>query len=224
MAPSARSAAVLLSGGADSAVLLGDALRRYRRVVPVFVESGLRWEKAERAHVGRLLKALRSRPGGRRLAPLRRLTADARDLLPPAHWARGGSVPDADAPWDSVYLPGRNLLLLSKAAVLAAGEKADDVLIGTLASNPFGDSKPAFFRALEKAARLALGTPVRLKAPFAGLSKSEVLRRGRDLPLGLTFSCLRPKGLRHCGRCTKCFERREAFRGASLPDPTDYLG
>jgi len=58
--------------------------------------------------------------------------------------------------------------------------------------------------------------------PYLGLAKAEVMGRGRDLPLGLTFSCLRPAGGRHCGACNKCAERRRAFADAGMTDPTAY--
>ena len=58
--------------------------------------------------------------------------------------------------------------------------------------------------------------------PYASLTKSEVMQRGRDLPLGLTFSCMHPVAGRHCGGCNKCAERRRAFADAGLPDPTEY--
>jgi 7-cyano-7-deazaguanine synthase len=45
---------------------------------------------------------------------------------------------------------------------------------------------------------------------------------GDGLPLELTFSCLRPVGGLHCGRCNKCAERRRGFAEAGLPDPTQY--
>ena len=57
---------------------------------------------------------------------------------------------------------------------------------------------------------------------FRHLEKAEVIRRGRDLPLALTLSCARPRGLHHCGRCTKCAERQHAFAAAGVPDPTRY--
>jgi 7-cyano-7-deazaguanine synthase len=61
-------------------------------------------------------------------------------------------------------------------------------------------------------------------APFATLKKSAVVRLGIDLgvPLGLTLSCMNPRSARHCGRCSKCRERRDAFLDAGVPDPTDY--
>jgi len=39
----------------------------------------------------------------------------------------------------------------------------------------------------------------------------------------LTLSCTRPRGLRHCGGCTKCAERQHAFAAAGVPDPTRYV-
>jgi 7-cyano-7-deazaguanine synthase len=50
-----------------------------------------------------------------------------------------------------------------------------------------------------------------------------VIRRGADLPLELTLSCLRPAiDGRHCGDCNKCRERAEAFVTAGVPDRTAY--
>jgi 7-cyano-7-deazaguanine synthase len=36
-----------------------------------------------------------------------------------------------------------------------------------------------------------------------------------------TWSCYE-EGAIHCGQCGTCVERREAFRLAGIPDPTDY--
>ena len=38
----------------------------------------------------------------------------------------------------------------------------------------------------------------------------------------LTLSCMQPKNGMHCGRCSKCRERRDAFREAGVGDPTAY--
>jgi 7-cyano-7-deazaguanine synthase len=61
-------------------------------------------------------------------------------------------------------------------------------------------------------------------APFAALHKSDVIRRGVELgvPLELTLSCMQPTDGTHCGRCSKCRERRDAFHDAGVADPTKY--
>ncbi|MBI4343187.1 MAG: 7-cyano-7-deazaguanine synthase, partial [Candidatus Omnitrophica bacterium] len=68
----------------------------------------------------------------------------------------------------------------------------------------------------------ALGVPLRILTPLRRLTKVEVIQRSREAPLALTFSCLRPRGRRHCGRCNKCAERQRAFRQARVADPTRY--
>jgi len=51
-----------------------------------------------------------------------------------------------------------------------------------------------------------------------------VIRRGRELgvALELTLSCMQPQRGLHCGRCSKCRERRDAFAEAGVDDPTAY--
>jgi 7-cyano-7-deazaguanine synthase len=42
------------------------------------------------------------------------------------------------------------------------------------------------------------------------------------VPLGLTLSCMNPQQGEHCGRCSKCRERRDAFADAGVEDPARY--
>jgi len=42
------------------------------------------------------------------------------------------------------------------------------------------------------------------------------------VPLELTLSCMKPRDGLHCGECSKCRERRDAFREAGIEDPTRY--
>ena len=56
------------------------------------------------------------------------------------------------------------------------------------------------------------------------MDKSEVIRLGIELgvPLELTLSCMNPHEGHHCGRCSKCRDRRDAFHEAGVIDPTHY--
>jgi len=210
--------AVLISGGVDSAVLLAESLRGHSPVHPLYIRSGLHWEAVELDHLRRFLAAVRD-PA---LRPLHILEMPVADVYT-EHWSiAGNGVPDADSPDEAVYLPGRNVWLLSKAIIWCHLRRVPSVALGTLAANPFPDATPAFIAAFRDLVNEAVGGSVRVERPYAGLSKTEVLRRGRDLPLELTFSCLRPLDGRHCGRCNKCAERQRGFAAAELLDRTDY--
>jgi 7-cyano-7-deazaguanine synthase len=215
---SRRSIAVLVSGGLDSSVLLAELGRRGNVVQPIYVRSGLQWEAVERYWLRRFLRAL-SAPRLRRLVEL---TLPAADVYR-EHWSISGKgTPGYDAPLESNYLPGRNLLLLSKAALFCAQHDIAAIALAVLRDNPFADGTPEFFRRFAATARCAFRVPFDVQTPFRRLSKAAVIRRGRCLPLHLTFSCARPSGRLHCGTCTKCAERQRGFQVAGVLDPTRY--
>lgn len=203
----ARKAVVLVSGG-DSEILVAELLASGWGVLPLYVRCGFRWEVPELARVRQALKALRHP----RLEPLVVARAPMGPLMG-GHWSlTGKGVPNAAAAWDSVYLPGRNMLLLTEAWLHAVARGASAVAIGTLKGNPFPDATPAFRAAAEKALNLALDARVKVLAPYAKLGKREVLARAGKLPLRLVFSCLRPRGLKPCGNCSKCAELSAALK------------
>jgi 7-cyano-7-deazaguanine synthase len=210
--------AVLVSGGLDSAILVADLLGRSSRVFPLYVRFGLRWEEVELAYLKRFLEAV-ARPG---LQPLELLDEPVASVYGD-HWSLDGpEVPDAETPDEAVYLPGRNLFFLTKAAVWCRLRDIERLALGSLGSNPFPDSTPEFFRQMESVVNRAMDGRLRVLRPFEGLVKTEVLVRGRGLPLHHTFSCLKPQDGKHCGACNKCAERRKGFREAGYPDPTEY--
>jgi 7-cyano-7-deazaguanine synthase len=216
--PLQRAVAVLVSGGLDSAILCVYLLREFSRVVPVYVRSGLRWEEAELLSLDRFLGAVRAE-GLEGLVVLDEPIADVYG----AHWSTSGAgVPGSGTPDESVYLPGRNILLTVKTAVWCRLRAIDALALGCLGSNPFADSTPKFFEKLESVLDEAMGGRTRLLRPFADLHKTDVLLLGQELPLHLTFSCINPVEGRHCGECNKCAERKQGFRAAGLTDLTNY--
>jgi 7-cyano-7-deazaguanine synthase len=213
-----RKLAVLISGGLDSAILLGQALDDGAIVYPLYVRGGHVWEDVERAHLNGFLEAL-SQP---RLSSLHQLDVPVADVYG-HHWSlTGRGIPDERSPDEAVFLPGRNVLLLSKALVWCHLQGLPAVALGHLHSNPFPDATPKFFQAFQDVVNQAVVGQVEILRPFAGMSKTEVMHLGRELPLEKTFSCLRPVAGRHCGRCNKCAERRHAFAAAGMVDHTAY--
>jgi 7-cyano-7-deazaguanine synthase len=212
------SICVLLSGGLDSCVLLAQMARTHRKVFPVYVRKGFKWEAAELFWLRKFLKRLDS-PA---IEPLHVITLPMDDVYT-NHWSRTGrKVPNARTPDAAVYLPGRNLLLLAKTAVFCALRNIPTIALAPLNRNPFADASPDFFRHFQSLASGALGHPLRIVIPFRRLTKAQVIRRGKDLPLELTFSCIAPRGRKHCGKCNKCAERKRAFGQAGLRDQARF--
>jgi 7-cyano-7-deazaguanine synthase len=210
--------AILASGGLDSSVMLGWVARTGRRVFPVYIRAGLSWEKDELRTLKRFVRAL----GMSNVEPVTPLEMPMGDLSGD-HWSMTGrNVPGYRAALSSNYILGRNLTLLSKAAVFCARHAIGEIAMAPLESNPFPDARPEFFRAFARAVELGVGLKLKVRTPFAGLTKPDVVRRGAGMPLALTVSCARPKGNLHCGACTKCAERVEGFAAAGVPDPTSY--
>ena len=211
--------AVLLSAGLDSAVLA--ALEATTATVhPIYVQTGLAWEADEL----RALESLLAAPVYSRLKPLARLSFTARDLYPASHWALRGEAPAFDTPDEDVYLTGRNVMLLSKAAIYCAQHDIGRIALASLAGNPFPDATPEFFDAMARALSVGLAHPIRVATPFSSMHKDAVVKIGVKLgiPLERTLSCMSPKDGLHCGRCSKCRERRDAFREAGVEDRTRY--
>jgi 7-cyano-7-deazaguanine synthase len=140
--------AVLVSGGADSAVLLAESLRSHSLVHPLYVRCGLCWEETELVHLRRFLDVVRS-PA---LAGLHILEMPVRDLYRSSHWSlTGENVPDGDTPDDAVFLPGRNVLLLAKAMLWCHLNAVPELAMAPLEANPFPDATPLFFAQYEAA-------------------------------------------------------------------------
>jgi 7-cyano-7-deazaguanine synthase len=203
-----KKVCVLASGGFDSSALIADYLSRGWEVHPFYARSGFYWEKAELIWLRKFLRRLKTK----KLMPLTVADVPMRWIMKD-HWSMSGKgSPTSRAAWDSVYLPGRNLILLSQAGVYAATHGVPVVALGVLRGNPFADSRPKFLKDMQSAINDALRSRLRVEAPYAKLSKSQVAaivaRLAKRFPLELTFSCLRPRGLKACGRCSKCGETR----------------
>lgn len=216
--PTKPTVGLLLSGGLDSSILLGQLLDQGETVQPFYVRSGLVWQAAEMQAVEAYLAAM-ARPA---LAPLRTMELPLADLYG-EHWCvTGRQVPDASTPDEAVYLPGRNALLVIKAALWCQLHEIPALALGTLASNPFADATPGFFHDVEMALNRGAASRLKIVRPLERLDKRQVMELGKAYPLQLTFSCIAPEGRQQCGRCNKCAERQASFGLIGAEDPTRY--
>ena len=209
---------VLYSAGIESSVLLHE-LSESRRVVPVYVRNGFRWEETEIEYGRRMTESVEG------VNDLEVFDTPVDDIYP-RHWGLGdGDVPDEESSDESVYLPGRSLLLLSKPAVFCSMNGVEEIYHGTLAGNPFPDSTREFFDLAENLYGTALDATIDIKTPYADIGKKDVIHRGleSDVPFDLTFSCIDPIEGKHCGACNKCGERHREFEKAGVEDSTEYV-
>lgn len=125
----------------------------------------------------------------------------------------------------STVVPFRNGIMLSIACGLAESRGLKRVLIANHGGDHaiYPDCRPSFINAMDAAMRAGTYVNVEIAAPYTHLTKADIVRRGTQLGVdyGETYSCYRG-GEHHCGTCGTCSERREAFREAGIPDPTEY--
>ena len=192
---------------------------------PIYVQTGMIWEAAELLALNRFLTAIESPT----LMPLTILELPAKPLLGAQHWTmEPDDVPQYDAPDETVYIPGRNIVLISLAAIWCSLNDVHHIQIGTLAGNPFPDATPEFREQVAKSNSMGLDHQITVSAPFAEYHKEDILAKfGNRYPLHLSLTCANPvivsaQEAQHCGSCNKCRERHEAYIDAGIPDLTTY--
>lgn len=145
----------------------------------------------------------------------------------------GIDVPDGHYAAETMRItvvPNRNAMMLNVAAAYATS--IDAAILGTAVHGGdhyiYPDCRPEFIKAVD--ASITLGTlghanpRLRIDAPFVHKTKGDIVRMGHALGVdfSMTWSCYKGGDV-HCGSCSTCFERREAFADAGVHDPTVYL-
>ena len=127
----------------------------------------------------------------------------------------------------STYVPFSNGLMLSVCASLAQSlfEKDEVTLyLGAhgddAAGNAYADCSTDFVNTMGKAISIGTYGLVKVEAPFAGMSKADVVKKGLELkvPFELTWSCYEG-GEKPCGTCGTCIDRAKAFAENGVKDP-----
>ena len=159
------------------------------------------------------------RPG---LMPLHILDEPVADIYGP-HWSTTGSrVPDAQSDDEAVYLPGRNVLLIAKAAVWCLLRDIDELALGCLQSNPFPDSTPAFFRDYQSVLNLAMNGRIRLIRPLERRDARKTYAHGGKAPLAAYVLMPQSRWAIAIAGLQQCAERRRGFLKAGVTDETPY--
>ena len=124
----------------------------------------------------------------------------------------------------STYVPFRNGLFLSCAASVALSFGCNEIYYGAhsddAAGNAYPDCSSEFNDSINRAIFIGSGDRLTVCAPFIGLSKAEVVKRGLELgvPYELTWSCYSGTD-KPCGVCGTCRDRIAAFEKNGVTDP-----
>lgn len=139
------------------------------------------------------------------------------EAIPEGHYA--------DDNMRSTVVPFRNGIMLAIAAGMAETNGLTRVMMANHGGDHaiYPDCRPEFVAAMSQATSAGTYNHVQVYAPFTDISKADIVRIGTRLGIDYreTWSCYKG-GTLHCGKCGTCVERREAFRLAGVPDPTEY--
>lgn len=220
MADSAvKDCVIVVSGGMDSVTLMHEY--KSRIAVAVTFDYGSR-------HNAREIECARRQCGILGIRHIVIPLAFIGEYFQSSLLLGGEDIPEghyADDNMKSTVVPFRNGIMLSVACGLAESFGLKHVLIANHGGDHaiYPDCRSGFISAMDEAMRQGTYDGVSIIAPYTGIDKTEIARRGVRLGVDhtLTYSCYKG-GERHCGRCGTCTERREAFREAGVPDPTVY--
>ena len=212
---------LLLSGGLDSTTLLFHLRKQGHDVRCLSFHYGQRHSR-ETNIAEQLCSDLNIRHNRIELATL-------------GHLLKGSSLTDTSVPvpegeynehnMRKTVVPNRNMVMIAIAAAVAIAEGRDTVSYAAHGGDHtlYPDTRPEYIEALTHLLHLCDWKKVELYTPFNKLTKRDIVTIGAQLgvPFEITWSCY--KGLvAHCGDCTACTERKQAFVEAGVPDPTVY--
>ena len=131
----------------------------------------------------------------------------------------------SDESMKSTVVPFRNGIMLSIACGLAETRGLHKVLIANHSGDHaiYPDCREEFINAMSHAMSSGTYENITVSAPYTNISKTDIAMIGKRLGIDYTktYSCYKG-GIKHCGRCATCLERKEALKGAGIIDKTEY--
>jgi 7-cyano-7-deazaguanine synthase len=196
---------LLASGGMDSTVLAFWLVDRGVNPVPLFIDYGQHCARSELTCLEQMLpKSCKPALETVDVSGIYR-HCTSRLIVEADLWTDAVKA-------DDLYIPYRNLLLLSIGAAVAQARGMPVVYSAFINSNRAReiDCSQRFFDALSEV--LVEFGSVKIEMPFRHMTKSEVARLGVTLgvPIAETYSC-QVNSETHCGVCPNCVDRLVAF-------------
>jgi len=216
---SKTKALVLLSGGQDSATCLAVAKAHHREVEAICFDYGQR-HRVEIDHAKQLAAVADVPIFIQNLDLLKDLTANALTRSDIAIDHQTGSLP-------STFVPGRNQLFLTVAAIFAYPKGIRTLYTGVCQTDYSGypDCRANFVESLNHTLNLAMETQFAIETPLMALTKAETVLLMRQMGqlewYRHSHTCYEGKRPA-CGSCPACKLRLSGFAEAGIQDPIPY--
>jgi 7-cyano-7-deazaguanine synthase len=205
---------LLLSGGIDSTTLLAKLHQEEKQIHALSFDYGQR-HKIEIEYAKRNAKRYGVKKhyiiqiDAKAIAEVSSLTNYAFD---PEKYIDN---PPPDHP-SSVYVPGRNLIMISHAASYAEANKLNEIYFAVNNDDAirFPDCSKPFVSALNQFWQCVPNTRhLNLVTPFIDFSKAEVISLSMKLKVDIsqTLSCYNPISNNECCTCLSCVLKKEAL-------------
>ena len=206
MSQTKRKAVVVFSGGQDSTTCLLYAVQQYDEVHAITFDYGQRHvqeiEVARQIATDLGLAAHKVLDVG--LLNELAVSALTRDSIPVSNELQENGLPNT-------FVPGRNILFLTLAAIYAYQVGADTVITGVCETDFSGypDCRDEFVKALNHAVNLGMERDVKFETPLMWLNKAETWaladKIGRlDYVRQKTLTCYNGVIGDGCGECPAC--------------------
>lgn len=199
---------VLLSGGLDSAVVLGLVKEKHDDIIALNMYYGQHNDK-ELDSAKKIAKHYN--------VPLLKM-----DLTPVFKNMKSAMLKVKPNEDENFYVPARNSIFLSIAAGIADSLGADTIYYGAHRDDAGGypDTTLSYLKKINEALKEGTVNRVSIKAPFINKDKSKIVETGHRLnvPMELTHSCYMNQ-TPPCGKCDTCKLRAAAFKKAGIKDP-----
>ena len=207
-----NSALVLFSGGQDSTTCLFWALKNFSSVRTLCFTYGQRHSK-EVEIAGKIAEKLN--------VPFQLLDASIISHLSTNSLTDVNVVMDKEKPSDSfpnTFVPGRNLLFLTFAAVIARSHNIDNIVTGVSEADYSGypDCRDTFIHSANATINLAMDEHFQIHTPLMWRNKTEVWQLADELDAfdvvrNETLTCYNGIPADGCGECPACKLRKQGL-------------
>ena len=219
----ASKALIVFSGGQDSTTCIFWAKNRFEMLEAISFSYGQKHEvELEQAIL--ITKKLE--------IPLKIFSFSIQDIVNPSALLQGSSLEmkaNAENQPASTFVEGRNILMLTYAAIWAKKIGIQDIVTGVCQTDYSGypDCRNTFIQSMEKSLSEGMDYPFKVHTPLMFLNKSEIFElankeKGLEFVLEYSHTCYRgDRTKKHawgygCNNCPACELRKDGYSNSNL--------